>query len=164
MSTLKICILKKKKNKRCQWKLNKKWGKCYQRKDDPCYSVVEMLAKWLPEIMEKIANACKEMMDLSWKYLGRMLKVSTVFFLDEHRKVRRKKDELQKEWFGFREGFRGNINRQDLLALKINYFTSSVSPEKDLRQSFTGSFKLTYLLRIPRHKPCLLNNRASMNF
>ena len=74
-----------------------------------------------------------------------MLKVSTIFFLDEHHKVRRKKDELQKELFGFQEGFGGNINRQDLLALKINCFTSSVSPEKDLRQSFTDSFKLTYL-------------------
>ena len=70
-------------------------------------SVLEILAKLLPAIKWKI---CLQ------KCLIRMLKLSAI--IDEHRKVRRKNNELQTGLLSF-EGFRGKTNRRSLLALNI---------------------------------------------
>lgn len=75
-------------------------------------SVVEILAKLLPEIMYAIKwKICLQ------KCLSRMLKLSAI--IDEDRKVRRKNSELQTGLLSFEEGFRGKTNRQGLLALNI---------------------------------------------
>lgn len=74
-------------------------------------SVVEILAKLLPEIMYAIKwKICLQ------KCLIRTLKLSAV--IDEHRKGRRKNSELQTGLLSF-EGFRGKTNRQGLPALNI---------------------------------------------
>lgn len=110
-------------------------------------------SKMLPEIVEQIANVRNKEVGSLKDIFRRNAKI-TNFFSAEYYKVRLKDDELEMELLRLQAAFRKKyINRQGLLALRINYDPFSASPEKDLKQCFIDPFEPASLSRMSGHKP-----------